>query len=121
MDSKKTLVLGASLNPERTAYTAVQRLRANGVPVVAIGGKAGMLQDVSIGTEPLPFDDVHTVTVYLSPENQKGYYDYIFSLRPKRIIFNPGTENEELIAAAEKQGIEALRACTLVMLSLGIY
>ncbi len=121
MESKKTLVLGASENPSRYSFLAIKRLLANRYPVVAIGKKKGQVDEVDILTEQLPMDDIHTVTLYLNPTNQKPYYDYIMSLKPKRIIFNPGTENEELERKAAQVGINTLEACTLVMLSTGQY
>ena len=123
MDSnkKKTLVLGASANPARYSYLAINRLRNHNHPVVAIGRKPEKVSDVEVDTEKKPFDNVDTVTLYLNPRNQEQYYDYILSLNPKRIIFNPGTENDELINALRKQGAQALEACTLVMLNTGQY
>jgi len=118
---KKTVVLGASTNPERYSYLAVQRLTNHGHPVVAIGQKAGVIHGVAIGTEMLDEKEVDTVTLYLNPKAQASYYEYIFSLHPKRIIFNPGTENEELEALAKSKGIQAIEACTLVMLNTGQY
>jgi predicted CoA-binding protein len=114
---KKTLVLGASANPARYSYLAVHRLQANGHEVVAIGKKEGKAGDVNIITGHPEIKDVDTVTLYLNEQNQKQYYDYIFSLNPKRIIFNPGAENEELAQLANDKGIKALEACTLVLLS----
>lgn len=119
--SKKTVVLGASDNPARYSYLAVNKLRAHNHPVVAIGNKAGEVGDVSITKERPLLNDIDTVTLYLNPQNQKQYYDYIFSLHPKRIIFNPGTENEELEKLAAEKGIKPIEACTLVMLSTGQY
>jgi predicted CoA-binding protein len=119
--TKKTLVLGASENPSRYSYLAVRRLAAHQYPVVAIGRKAGEVSGIAISTATEPIPDVDTITLYLNPQNQKPYYDYILSLKPKRIIFNPGTENEELIEKAEEAGIEPVIACTLVMLSTGQY
>lgn len=118
---KKTLVLGASANPSRYSFLAVNKLRRHGHPVVAIGRKKGIVSDVQIGTEKESLEDVDTVTLYLNPTHQKEYYDYIISLRPNRIIFNPGTENEELYNIATEKGIKPLEACTLVMLSTGQY
>ena len=118
---KKTLVLGASDNPSRYSYLAVQRLRKNDHPVVAIGRKRTYLNDVKIDTEKTPFTDIDTVTLYLNPNNQKEYYDYILSLKPKRIIFNPGAENDELASLAKKNNIQPIEACTLVMLSTNQY
>lgn len=118
---KKTLVLGASENPARYGNKAILALRRRGHEVVAIGNRKGQVLDVPIGTEMKPVDDVDTVTLYLNPTNQQPYIDYILSLKPKRIIFNPGTENLQLEALAEEQGIEPLQACTLVMLSVDRY
>jgi uncharacterized protein len=116
---KKTLVIGASNNPERYSFLAVNRLRNAGHPVVAIGLKPVQVADIMVDTEKKPFDEVDTVTLYLNPSRQKEYYDYILSLQPKRIIFNPGTENEELETKAREQGIQTMEACTLVLLSTG--
>lgn len=119
MQKKKTLVLGASQNPQRYSYLAIQRLAAHQQPVVAIGAKQGQVGETVIETEKKAFDDIDTVTLYLNPIRQKEYYDYILSLHPKRIIFNPGAENDELADLAEKNGIQAQEACTLVLLSTG--
>jgi len=116
---KKTLVIGASNNPERYSYLAVNRLRDAGHPVVAIGLKPVQVADITVETEKKPFDGVDTVTLYLNPARQKDYYDYILSLHPSRIIFNPGAENEELKALAKQNGIQTMEACTLVLLSTG--
>jgi predicted CoA-binding protein len=118
---KKTLVLGASANPARYSYLAINRLRNHNHPVVAIGRKPEKVSDVEVDIEKKPFENVDTVTVYLNPNNQKQYYDYILSLNPKRIIFNPGAENEELAEMAHKKGIQTMEGCTLVMLSTGQY
>jgi hypothetical protein len=116
---KKTLVLGASDNPERYSNMAISRLRGKGHPVVAIGHSVTRTGDVDIETEKKPFTGVDTVTIYLNPLRQAAYYDYILSLHPSRIIFNPGAENPELAALAEANGIKPLAACTLVLLSTG--
>lgn len=120
-EKKKTLVLGASDNPSRYSYLALQRLRGKGHPVVAIGKKNGIVADVPIEKEKKDFDNVDTVTLYLNPMHQQQYYDYIISLKPKRIIFNPGAENDELSALATKNGIKPMDACTLVLLATGQY
>ncbi|HEX6915110.1 MAG TPA: CoA-binding protein [Chitinophagaceae bacterium] len=116
---KKTLVLGASDNPSRYSYLAINRLRAYNHPVVAIGKKEGEVAGIHITKEHPDETGIDTVTLYLNPANQKPYYDYILSLKPKRIIFNPGTENDELIQLATENGIEPVLGCTLVMLSTG--
>ncbi len=121
MASKKTLVLGASDNPVRYSYLALNRLTRSGHPVVAIGRKKATVGPVSISTDKQPIADIDTVTLYLNPAHQKEYYDYILSLHPKRIIFNPGTENPELEKLAQANGIQPMRACTLVMLGTGQY
>ncbi|MGC8749839.1 CoA-binding protein [Hydrotalea sp.] len=118
---KKTVVLGASANPERYSYLAVNMLVQNGHPVVAIGSRPGFIGRVPIITQHPAENDVDTVSLYVNPEIQKNLYDYIFSLDPKRIIFNPGTENETLCALAEERGIQCVEACTLVMLSTHQY
>jgi predicted CoA-binding protein len=118
---KKTLVLGGSENPERYGNKAIRALRSKGHPVVSIGSRKGQVLDVDIVTEALPQDGIDTVTLYLNPTNQQPYYDYILSLKPKRIIFNPGTENIALEHLAAEQGIETMEACTLVLLAIGKY
>ncbi|MCW3079932.1 CoA-binding protein [Segetibacter sp.] len=121
MAGKKTLVLGASTNPARYSYLAMNKLSSHKHPVVAIGLREGKVGDVEILTGQPRLEDIDTVTLYLNPTNQKPYYDYILSLKPKRIIFNPGTENDELEEMAMKNGIKPMEACTLVMLGTGQY
>ncbi len=118
---KKTILLGASENPSRYSYLAVQKLALHHHPVIAIGRKQGMIGDIPIITDNPVVSDVDTITIYLNQQHQKEYYSYILSLHPKRIIFNPGAENNELFALAKTNGIEAVEACTLVMLSTGQY
>lgn len=118
---KKTVVLGASDNPTRYSFLAVEKLNRYGHPVVAIGKKEGMVGSTKVIKERPEEQDVDTVTLYLNPQLQKQYYDYILSLHPKRIIFNPGTENDELAELAKENGIQPVEACTLVMLGTGQY
>lgn len=118
---KKTLVLGATPNPDRYACLATLKLRSHGHEVVPVGIKKGMIGDLEIVNGQPAIEDINTVTLYLGPDRQRAYYDYILALKPKRIIFNPGTENDELAALAESNGIETVEACTLVMLSIGNY
>lgn len=120
-EKKKTLVLGASGNPSRYSYLAIQRLRSHGHPVVAIGRVHTFVGDIPVETEKKAFDNIDTVTLYLNPLHQQEYYDYILSLKPKRIIFNPGAENEELEKLARQQHIRTMDACTLVLLSTNQY
>jgi predicted CoA-binding protein len=118
-DKKLTVVLGASPNPERYSNMAVNRLTAKGHPVVAIGSRAATIGDIPVITEHPPLEKVDTVTMYLNPVAQKAYYDYILQLQPRRIIFNPGAENEELEDIARQHNIQPVEACTLVLLSTG--
>ena len=110
MISKKTLILGASDNPSRYSNLAIQRLRKHEHPVVAIGKKNTTVEDVKVEKEKVPLSDIDTVSVYLNPQNQKEYYDYILSIKPKRIIFNPGAENDELAELAKASNIQILEA-----------
>jgi len=118
---KKSVVLGASENPSRYSYLAVERLRAMGHPVVAIGRKEGKIGDTAIVTGHPKLDGVDTITLYLNPQLQVAEYDYILGIHPRRVIFNPGTENDELMQLLQEKGIEGVEACTLVMLGTGQY
>ncbi len=120
--NKKTVVLGASPNPGRYSNLAVNRLLAHNHTVIPIGKRKGTINQLEILTEkPVDISDVDTVSLYLNANNQKEYYDYILSLHPKRIIFNPGAENEELASLAANNNIQAMNACTLVLLSTNQY
>ena len=118
---KKTLVLGASTNTSRYANIAIRRLVSHKIPTVAIGLRKGEVAGVNIETEKVPFEDVDTVTLYLGPPRQVEYYDYIISLHPERVIFNPGTENPEFYRKLQENNIEVEVACTLVLLSTQQY
>ncbi len=118
---KKTLILGATNNPARYAFMAANRLVSKGHPIVNIGLKQGEAAGVPIEKADKVYTDIDTVTIYLSPENQEQYYDYIIKSKPRRIIFNPGAENPELEEMARQNGIETSEACTLVLLSTGQY
>ena len=119
--NKKTVVLGASANPSRYSFLAVNRLIAHGHSVIPIGRRNGTINNEQIIIEPVQIENVDTVTLYLNAQNQKQYYNYILSLHPKRIIFNPGAENDELAELADKNNIQPLEACTLVLLSTNQY
>lgn len=121
MENKKTLVIGASTNPARYSHMAVQSLRKHGHEVVALAKRSGQVADIEIQTQFPEKENIHTVTMYVGPQRQPEFYDSIFDLKPERVIFNPGTENLELIENLESEGIEAIEACTLVMLSTGQY
>jgi len=121
MKQHKTLVLGASEKPERYSNKAIRKLSEYNHPVIAIGNKAGFINDVEIKTEIGYVEDIHTITMYIGAANQPKYYDIITALKPKRIILNPGTENMELERIAEENNIEVLHACTLVLLSTNQY
>ena len=118
---KKTVVLGASQNEERYSNMAVKKLVSHNHPVTAIGNKEGVINNIKIIKDNPVINDVDTITLYLNPDNQKPYYSYILSLNPKRIIFNPGTENNELEKLAKQKGIKTMDACTLVLLSTNQY
>lgn len=117
----RTAVIGASPNPNRYAYLAVKSLRNHNIPVLAIGLRPGNIDDVQIETGMPKAQDIDTVSLYVGPRNQEFWKDYILSLTPKRIIFNPGTENPDFEEAFRAQGIEVIYACTLVLLSTGQY
>ena len=117
----KTLVIGASLNPERYAYKAVSQLLAKQHEVVALGVKAGILFGQTIHTEKTIFENIDTVSLYVGPSRQQEYFDYLVALKPRRVLFNPGTENPEFESLLTENGIEAERACTLVLLSTNQY
>ena len=119
--SKKTLVLGASLKPQRYSNIAVTRLVKYNHEVKAFGLRDGKVNGVTIDTELLPYKNINTVTLYLNPKRQVEYYDYIISLKPERVIFNPGTENPEFYKLLEENDIDYEVACTLVLLGTGQY
>jgi predicted CoA-binding protein len=122
MDSNQiTLVMGASEKIDRYSNKAIRMLRAYGFATVAMGLREGQVLDVPIVKHPIQNVKVDTVTLYLNPQNQQPHYQYLLSLEPRRIIFNPGTENPELIQLAKEKGIETIEACTLVMLSTHQY
>ena len=112
----RTLVLGASMRKERFSYLAMKSLHEHQFEFAAIGAKEGEAFGVEIRKGQPELENIHTVTLYLNPERQKEYYHYILSLKPHRIIFNPGTENGELFKLAREAGIEVVIGCTLVML-----
>lgn len=120
-NKKKTLLIGASENLERYSSKAIRLFLELGYEVVAIGGKPGKVASVSFDEKKQFFSDIDTVTIYLNPLRQGTYLDYIVSLNPKRVIFNPGAENPQLEKIIRQKGIEVLEACTLVLLRTGQY
>ena len=118
---KKTLVIGASENPERYSNKAIRALLSNHHEVVALGLKTGSVEGVTFHTEKIHFENIDTVTLYIGPKNQSVYYSYIIGLKPHRVIFNPGTENPEFIAQLQAVGIYSEIACTLVLLATWQY
>ena len=118
---KMTLVIGASEKPQRYSNIAIHRLRNYGHEVNAIGLRAGKVADVSIDTGKPVFNGIDTVTLYINPSRQEEFFDYIVSLKPKRVIFNPGTENPDFENRLAITGIRVEEACTLVLLSIGQY
>lgn len=117
----KTLVIGASGNVQRYSNMAIRKLIQHKEEVRAFGLKKGEVEGIEIVNELVNYNDVDTVTLYLNPQNQKAYYDYILSLKPNRVIFNPGTENPEFKTLLKENGIQFEEACTLVLLSTNQY
>ena len=113
--------MGASTDPGRYSYKAIKMLKRYGHTVVAVGKKEDQLEDVKIEKEHVHFENVDTVTLYLNPMNQRQFYDYIIGLKPKRVVFNPGTENPELYSLLKQNDIDIEVGCTLVMLSVNQY
>ncbi|WP_026897973.1 CoA-binding protein [Daejeonella oryzae] len=118
---KKTLIIGATINPSRYANLAAHRLVKYGHEIINVGIKSGEVAGVGIEKPEMIHSNVDTITLYIGPQHQDEYFDYIIQTNPKRIIFNPGTENLELEELARKNNIETIEACTLVMLSTGQY
>jgi uncharacterized protein len=121
-DSKISVVIGASEKPYRYSHAAVHQLRKYGHEVVAIGRRPGRIEDTEIVTGFPKATHVHTVTLYIGPQHQPPYYNYILEeLKPQRVIFNPGTENSELYALCRENGIDPVENCTLMMLNYGVF
>jgi len=121
MVNKKTLVIGASTNPVRYSHMAVHQLRSHNHEVIGLAKRKGKVADVEIQTEFPNDNSIHTVTLYVGPKHQPEYYEPVLKLKPTRVIFNPGTENDAFYQKLTTAGIEAIEACTLVMLSTGQY
>ncbi len=117
----RTLVIGASIRKERYSYKAIQKLRKLNLDVCALGLNKGEIMDVKIQTKPINFKKIHTVSIYLKPLNQFQYLNYIIKLSPKRVIFNPGSENQILMNKLEEKKISCENSCSLVLLSTNQY
>lgn len=117
----RVLILGATNNPDRYAYKAAHRLINSGHEIIPVGIKKGDLFGVNIINNKLIQDDIDTITLYLGQKNQIEWYDYILDTKPRRVIFNPGAENQELEFKLKDQGVLVENNCTLVMLSLDIF
>jgi predicted CoA-binding protein len=115
----KVLVYGASTNPSRYAYIATELLLQHGHEVSLVGIKKGEVLGLTIQQDQPVLKDIDTVTLYVGPANQEGLFDYLMALVPRRVIFNPGTENPDLERALENAGIQTEEACTLVLLHTG--
>lgn len=118
---KNTAIIGASANSDRYSYMATVSLKKHGHKVFPVGISKGDIAGEVILTDKPQLNDIDTVTLYVGPKNQPVWYDYILSLHPKRVIFNPGTENEEFYKKLDEKNIAHLEACTLVMLSIKQY
>ena len=121
MKNKKTLVLGASAKPVRYAFLAIEKLVEKGHSVLAIGQNSGEVAGIKIQTKAIPLKNIDTVTLYLNPTRQRDYYNYIVEARPKRVIFNPGTENPEFYQLLKLNNIKYETACTLILLATNQY
>src|ERR1041384_2238688 len=120
---KKTVIIGATPNPSRFAYLAADRLQEHGIEFIPVGIKKGNVfgkEILDLRLQP-EISDVDTITLYINPDHQREWYSYFIKLKPKSVIFNPGTENQKLEQLLEQENIEALEACTLVMLGSGQY
>jgi len=117
VENKKTVVLGASPNPVRFSYKAVKSLMRHDQEVVPVGFREGLIEEIPILVGQPHIENVHTVSIYIGSSRQTEYYDYILSLNPKRVIFNPGTVNPELMGRLQREGIEPVSGCMLVMLN----
>ncbi len=118
---KKTLVVGASEKPQRYANKAIRKLLNYGYEVVPLAPRPGQVAGVSFVTGFPEVKGIHTITLYIGPARQTAFYDYLLSLKPQRIIFNPGTENQAFLQKAQEQGVETVQDCTLVMLETGMF
>ena len=121
MKNKKTLVLGATTKPDRYAFKAITMLVVKGHSVIAFGSNMGEVAGIAIRTKNIPLKNIDTVTLYLNPVRQREYYNYIIETKPKRVIFNPGTENPEFYQLLQGNGIKVEVACTLVLLATNQY
>lgn len=121
MSNKKTLVLGASTKPDRYAFKAITLLVEKGHSVIAIGQNGGEVARINIRTKNIPLANIHTVTLYLNPARQRDFYNYILETKPRRVIFNPGTENPEFYQLLKANSIQVEEGCTLVLLTTGQY
>jgi predicted CoA-binding protein len=119
--ARKTLIIGASTEPSRYAYLAANKLLRHKHEIELLGVKEGIVAGKKIKTEKENFEDIDTVTLYLNPKRQAEYFDYVAKLNPRRVIFNPGTENLGFKKFLSENGIESIEACTLVMLSTEQY
>lgn len=115
-ENKKTIVLGASPNPARYSFKAVKSLLRNGHDAIPVGFRPGVIYDKFIQRGMPEIEDVHTIAMYIGEKRQEEFKDYIYSLKPKRVIFNPGTVNKEFMNELEEHGVEVVEGCTLVML-----
>lgn len=115
------MVLGATTKPDRYAFMAINSLVAKGHPVIAIGQQTGEVAGVKIQTKMVPVKNIDTVTLYINPIRQRDYYNYIIEAQPKRVVFNPGTENPEFYQLLRSNNIEVEVACTLVLLTTNQY
>jgi predicted CoA-binding protein len=121
MKNKKTVVIGASVKPDKYSHLAITMLVDKGHSVLAIGQNTGEVAGIKINTKAIPLKNIDTITLYLNPVRQRDYYNYIVEAKPKRVIFNPGTENPEFYQLLQLNNIKVEVACTLVLLTTNQY
>jgi len=121
MTIKKTLVLGASPNQKRYSYMAIHKLLKHHHPVIPMGIKKAAVAELKIVNDRPNYTDIHTISMYIGPRHQADYHNYLISLKPNRIIFNPGTENDVFKELCKEHNIQAIEHCTLIMLNEGTY
>ncbi|MGQ7945297.1 CoA-binding protein [Flavobacterium sp. WC2509] len=121
MKNKKTLIIGATLKPEKAAFKAIEMLVGKGHSVLALGQNTGEVAGVKINTKAIPVKNIDTISLYINATRQRDYYNYIVDAKPKRVLFNPGTENPEFYQLLELNNIKFEAACTLVLLTLNKY
>jgi predicted CoA-binding protein len=121
MKNQTVLVLGATDNTNLTSYSAIKLMMHRGLHVMALGPKKTRIDQIAITDEPAAIKQADVVSIFLSAKKQRKYYDYILSLKPEKLVFNPGTENPELEFLAQKNQIQIIKGCTIALLANGLW